>query len=153
VVSDEIPPELMSEIFTDLQVAVANKLRVDEWFTKAENAAVLAEDSGDVVSLLDMAVQKTGFGVVVLTPEIEPSSETVRMTVNINVRIVERVTVNRSSAGTHRTALDTVAVIVKVLQNIRPSDEWSECLFRGARLVQLADPIVWEVNFTTHTIN
>lgn len=148
----------MSNIFFDLQDSIAQRLVGVDAFVGVEGIGIAQERKGDILSQIEMALNKLGLALTVLTPEINPGGEgPFALLVTPVVVIIENVTINQGATGTRVAAMDLIAAALGKLLNPPAGwapDGWTPLQFRG---MAIGDPgiksaIEYDLKFETRTM-
>lgn len=131
-------PTDVNDHFVALQNLVTARLAATDASIPAPVAAhgsvqYISEQKGDIVTLLQTAINNIGIGVVILTPTalmIDPETEAFAMRAPIIIQVQENVIVNRGAAGTQIPALRLVSFIMRRLQG------WPHMLYPGDQDLQ-----------------
>jgi len=140
-------------LFRDLQTAVRDRLKT----ALADHGGPLALDpilemEGDLDAKIERRIAKTGLGLLVLTPKLEPGPSDNQVTVSVVLMLIEKPIANRDTGGTRLPALEVLDSILAVLHDWSPSDPWSALDFTGCELVQTDPALAYEATWKTSTL-
>lgn len=127
-----------------LQLSITDYLNKDPWLIQ-HHVTTLAENRGDIESLVAEAVSRIGLCAVVFTPSFDPTAEdgVVYGTAAVRVVVYEEPAANRHRAG-HCTALDAAERIHILLRS------YPNLTMGPLRMVDVGDGIAFETIATAH---
>ncbi|HPA20755.1 MAG TPA: hypothetical protein PLU30_23610 [Verrucomicrobiae bacterium] len=153
----------MSSLLSSLQADIKTHLASDAFFTPAAPEgggdadpaiAVLAENLQDIESSIAEAIAKIGICAIVLTPEGEQRSPNLPKIffdgIQVRVRIVELVAVNRSTGGTLQPALLAAEAAAWGLHHFNPASAGGAVMvFKRIARVDSESHLIYDAIFET----
>jgi len=153
----------MSSLLTSLQANIKSHLVADPFFTPAEPEGggdappaitVLAENLGDIANGIDAAIGGLGICAIVMTPDGEMKSGNLPKiffdSVEVRVRIVELVVINRTTGGTLQPALLAAEAAAWALHHFAPTTSGGAVLvFKRIARVDSDSHLIYDAIFQT----
>ena len=136
-------------LLTDIQSAVAARLRELEVIAGPVAIEVLEEDKGDLDAQIEKAKGKLGIVVSVETTGLRRDDSKREMEMTLVVEIQEMVAINRGPAGTQRTWMQISEEILVSLHGWPPLENLQPLVFQDMGPVAVGSPTVCQLTFTT----
>lgn len=140
-------------LFIALQESVADQLKSTNEFLQREGLEILTEKKGDILSMIEVQLQKLGLGITVITPTFAKGEIQFHVQTQVLVIICENITNNQSETGTRIPAMDVALAVVGTLWGWTPDGGWHYLEFEDCKFA--ATPwqgtISYEVSFSTGT--
>lgn len=141
----------MNSLFSDLQEAIAARLRGEAWLTEHPAVQISTEREGDVASAIERGLKGAGLAVAILTPRLAATDGPGRMLeVTLLVGVAENPRTNRGPTGTRKPACDVSTTILALLWDWTPDDIWQPLSF-VERVIEESTPelVAHSMRFST----
>jgi hypothetical protein len=136
-------------LLTDIQFAVAERIRALDVISGPPAIEVLEEDKGDLDSQIERAKGKLGIVVSVETPQMRRGEQKRHVEMTVVVEVQEMVSINRGPAGTKRTWLQVAEEIMVSLHGWKPAESLQPLAFQDMGSTGPGSPVVCPITFTT----
>lgn len=134
-------------ILARLQVSTAELLAQSSWFI-GDGIPIVVESVGDYVSEMNQFIaSSTGLFALVSTPDFRYEAANTWVA-SLKIQAFEFPAVNRSRAGRYITAQKLCEIMLGMLKDRQPSDEWAPIRPRSIEAVQRAETGVANYAFT-----
>lgn len=142
----------MSNLFSELHDAIADRLRADAWLSSVPAPRIVTERAGDIGSAIEQELGACGLCLAVATPEFVRGGEGIpnEIAVEVLVDVSERPLLNRGASGTRKAPIDVAAVVIASLWDARLAPGFTALSFLRANLVSATpDRVTYEIRFGT----
>ena len=128
----------MASRATAIQAHAVSRLTTNDWFV---NVPVITQRLFYIENIVDIAVQKLGTCVLIVTPKFDddqPSNPFPVGLFRLTATVFEQVVINQSATGSQKSALETAELILGLLKGWKLPDA-DTCFFPDTPTIELVE--------------